>query len=116
MFLKKFKNTIDGFTDGMYPSAFHKELKNITGNATITDGFTGGYCPSAFYQELQHIYWICHYYRRNKFVGIFRVGIFFCAQFPFVKPSVIFLLLTDFATECGITDERYADEHFSLVI
>jgi len=61
----------------MYPSAFHRELKNITGNATITDGFTGGYCSSAFYQELQHIYWICHYYRRNKFVGIFRVGIFF---------------------------------------
>jgi hypothetical protein len=51
-FKKKLKIPIDEFTDGMYPSAFHGELKNITGNATITDGFTGGYRPSAFYQKL----------------------------------------------------------------
>jgi hypothetical protein len=42
-------------------------------------------------------------------------GNFFGAYFPFVKPSVIFFCL-DLATECGITDERDADGHFSSVI
>ena len=77
------------------------------GNATLTDKFTEGYRPSAFHQVLKNIYWICHYHRRNKSVGIFPAGIFFGAQFPYVKPAVIFFLLpTDLATECGTYYQR----------
>jgi hypothetical protein len=49
----------------------------------------------------------------KKSVGIFQAGIFFffCAQIPSVKLSAngFFVLSTDIATECGITDERKAD-------
>ena len=69
---------------------FTKSCNIFTGYATITDGIN-----SSVYFEWEF---------------------FFCAQFLFVKPSVIFLLLTDFATECGITDERYVDGHFLSVI
>jgi hypothetical protein len=53
-----------------------------------------------------------HYHRRDKSIGIFQAGnFFFCAQFPSVKPSanVIFIFLTDIATDYGITDKKKAD-------
>jgi hypothetical protein len=85
----------DGFTSGIYLSAFYRELEmphslmNLQTdivrqhftesgeNATLTDDFTGGTSPSAFYRVLKNIYWICHYHRRNTSVGIFPAGIVF---------------------------------------
>jgi hypothetical protein len=78
----------------------YRQIKSVGisqsgGNATLTDKFTEGYRPSASNQELKNIYWICHYHRRNKSVGIFQARIFFCSQFPYVKPSVIFFFVID---------------------
>jgi hypothetical protein len=69
---------------------FTESYNIFTGYATITDGINSSV-----------------YFKREFFFG---------AQFLFVKPSVIFLLLTNFMMECGITNERYADGHFSSVI
>jgi hypothetical protein len=67
--------------------AFNRELKNITGFATITD--------------------------RINLSVYFKREIFFGTQFQSVKPSAIaFFLPTDVATELGITDERKVDERF----
>jgi hypothetical protein len=38
---------------------------------------------------------------------MFQQEVFFGAQFPSVKPSVIFFLPTALATECGIADGRF---------
>jgi len=55
--------------------------KIFTGYATITDGIN----PSVYFQ----------------------LDFFFCAQFPYVKPVVIFFLLpTDLAIECGTYYQR----------
>jgi hypothetical protein len=68
---------------------FTKSCNIFTGYATISDGIN-----------------LSVYFERE----------FFFAQFPFVKPLVIFFLLADLAMECGITNERYVDGHFSSVI
>jgi len=87
-FLNFLKIPTDGFTEGIYPSIFYKEL--FTGNTTITDVVTDGYIPSSFYRELKNIYWICHYHRRNKSVGIFPAIIFFLRAFSVCKIIGIF--------------------------
>jgi hypothetical protein len=97
--------------------------------------------PSTFYKELKKIYWECHnhrlLHRRIASVGILPIaekylldmllspmeyirryissGIFFCTHFLSVKPSAIFFLPTELATEYGITDEMDADGHFPSV-
>ena len=40
--------------------------------------------------RVEKYFCICHDHRWNICVGIFPVGIFFCAHFPSMKPSVIF--------------------------
>ena len=70
---------------------FTESWKIFTANAIITDIYTDGYMSSAFHRK--NIYFICHYHRQNISIGIFPAGIFL-------------------PTECGISDERYADRRF----
>jgi hypothetical protein len=82
----------DECTDGYLPSVFQ----------TLTDKFTNGMYPSVCHTITDGIN-LSVYFKRETF--------FFGAQFPSVKPSanVFFILLTDIATDTGITDERKAD-------
>jgi hypothetical protein len=55
----------------------HRHFIESGGNATFTDDFADEASPSALFRELKNIYWICHYHRRNKSIGIFPAGIFY---------------------------------------
>jgi len=60
---------------------------------------------------LKNIYFICYNHRRNIFVGIFPTIIFFwraCSVYKTI--GISFFLAIELETECGITDENYADE------
>jgi len=82
----------DECTDGYLRSVFQ----------TLTDKFTDGMYPSVCHTITDGI---------NPSVYFKRETFFFGAQFSSVKPSanVFFILLTDIATDAGITDERKAD-------
>jgi hypothetical protein len=74
---------------------------------TLTDNFTDGMYPS-----------VCHTITDGINSSVyFKRKLFFCTQFSSVKPSanVFFMLLTDVATNGGITNERKADRRILSV-
>ena len=99
--------------------------RHLTVAATSTDEFTNGYIRSVF-QTLTGKFTNGKWPSVNhditdgiKSVSIFQAGnFFFCTQISSVKPSanVFFVFPTDIATECGIIDERKADECISSII
>ena len=105
---------------------FIKSCKIFTAHATIIDVDIDGISPSVFYRELKNIYCICHNHRRrssigdlpmknrhNNSIGIFPGGMFFFRRAFSVCKTIgfYFFLPTEVATIHGITEERYSDEH-----
>jgi hypothetical protein len=69
---------------------FTENCQIFTGYATITDGIY----PSVYFQQ----------------------ELFFWCAFSVCETTGNIFFPTDLATECGITDEKDVDGHFSLVI
>jgi len=97
--------TLPTLSSPISPSSFPSQLSPTANNQPPKNKSPSSQHKSYFFKFCGHS--IC--------VLIYQ-SFFFCTQFPSIKLSVIFFLPTALATECGVTDERYADGSFPSAI